>query len=90
VAGDDQSGAANWPPHQLADSLRPLTQKCLSLSAMQSEVEQRATALGMSQTVENASNYQLKTVKDATLRCATITESVTGTTYVIVRGPAAP
>lgn len=88
ISMGDQSGAANWPPHQLADSLRPLTQECLSLSAMVNEVEQRATALGMSQTVENASNYQLKTVTDETLRCASVTESVTGTTYVIVRGPA--
>jgi hypothetical protein len=87
MAMGDQSGAATWPPHKLADSLRPLTQECLSLSAMENEVVQRATALGMSQTVENASNYQLKTVKDDTMRCATVTESVTGTAYVIVRGP---
>ena len=42
----------------------------------------------MSQTVENERNYQLKAVKDDTLSCATVTESVGGTTYVIVRGPA--
>lgn len=87
-AGGDESGAATWPPHQLADSLRPLTQECLSLSAMQSEVEQRATALGMSQTVENEHNYQLRAVKDDTLSCATVTETVGGTTQIIVRGPA--
>ncbi len=85
----DQSGAATWPPHQLADSLRPLTQECLSLPAMESEVGKRATALGMSQTVENDDNYQLKAVPDDTLRCATVTESVAGTTVVIVRGPPA-
>ena len=90
MAMGDQSGAATWPPHKLADSLRPLTEECLSLPAMANEVVQRATGLGMSQTVENASNYQLKTVKDDTLRCATVTESVTGTAYVIVRGPATP
>ena len=57
---------------------------------MKSEVVERATALGMSQTVENDRNYVMRAVEDATLRCATVTESVTGTAYVIVRGPAAP
>ena len=28
-------------------------------------------------------------IEDDALRCATVTESVTGTAYVIVRGPAA-
>ena len=87
-AGGDESGAATWPPHQLADSLRPLTQQCLSLAAMQSEVEQRATALGMSQTVENDHNYRLTAVKDDTLSCATVSETGGGTTQIIVRGPA--
>lgn len=86
----NQAGPSNWPPHQLADSLRPLTQECLSLPAMKSEVVQRATSLGMSQTVENDHNYQLKAVQDDTMRCASVTESVTGTTYVVVRGPTAP
>lgn len=90
MGSGNQAGPASWPPHQLADSLRPLTTECLSLAAMQSAVVQRATALGMSQTVENDRNYRLKSVQDDTLRCATVTESVTGTTYVIVRGPGAP
>lgn len=84
----DQSDPASWPPHRLADSLRPLTQQCLSLAAMKREVVQRATALGMSPTVENDRNYVLRAVEDDTLSCATVTESVTGTAYVIVRGPA--
>jgi len=84
----DQSGPASWPPHQLADSLRPLTQQCLSLSAMASAVEQRATALGMSQTVENDRNYALSATRDDTMRCATVYETVMGTTDVVVRGPA--
>ncbi len=86
----DQSGAANWPPRRLADSLRPLTQECLSLATMKSEVEQRAAGLGMSQTVENDHNYVLNSTEDDTMRCATVTEAVTGTTYVVVRGRAAP
>jgi hypothetical protein len=88
VSGGDQSGQANWPPRRLADSLRPLTRECLSLAAMTSEVEQRATSLGMSQTAENDGNYRLEAVRDDVLRCATVTETVTGTTYVVVRGPA--
>jgi hypothetical protein len=87
-AGGDQAGPANWPPHQLADSLRPLTQECLSLSAMTSEVVQRATALGMSQTVENDHNYKLSATKDDSMSCASVYETVGGTTLVVVRGPA--
>jgi hypothetical protein len=86
----DPSGPANWPPQQLADSLRPLTQQCLSLDAMKSEVVQRATALGMTPTFESDHNYVIRAVEDNALRCATVTESVTGTAYVIVRGPASP
>jgi hypothetical protein len=88
--GGDQSGAANWPPHQLADSLRPLTQQCLSLSAMETEVVQRATALGMSQTVEGDHNYELNATKDNTISCSTVYETVEGTVDVVVRGPATP
>lgn len=91
IAGmGDQVGPTNWPPRRLADSLRPLTQECLSLAAMESEVVKRATSLGMSRTVENNRNYQLKAVRDDTMRCASVSESVTGTTYVVVRGPGAP
>ena len=86
----DQAGRPNWPPRQLAAVLRPLTQRCLSLAAMTSVVEQRAASVGMSQTVENDHNYELTGVEDQTLKCATVTESVEGTTTVVVRGPAAP
>jgi hypothetical protein len=87
MAFGDQSGPANWPPHRLADSLRPLTSECLSLAAMQSAVVQRATSLGMSQTVENDHNYQLSATRDDTMRCATVYETVGGTTFVVIRGP---
>lgn len=96
MSAGDQSGPANWPPHQLADSLRPFTSECLSLPAMQSAVEQRATSLGMSQTtslgmsqtVENDHNYVLNSTQDDTMRCATVYETVGATTDVVVRGPA--
>jgi hypothetical protein len=88
MAMGDPTGVANWPPQELADSLRPLTQQCLSLSAMQNDVVERATALGMSPSEENYRNYRLTAVPDDTLSCATVTESVAGTTAVVVRGPA--
>ncbi|MGH3008740.1 MAG: hypothetical protein ACRDLM_04960 [Gaiellaceae bacterium] len=90
MSGGDQSGPSSWPPHQLASSLRPLTQDCLSLPAMTSQVEQRATSLGMSQTVEDSHNYVLNSTRDDTMRCATVYETVGGTTDVILRGPEAP
>jgi hypothetical protein len=90
TASGDPSGAANWPPRQLANSLRPLTQECLSLPAMKRAVEQRAADAGMSKTVEDAHDYELNSTEDATMRCATVYETVGGTTDVIVRGPAAP
>ena len=90
AASGDQAGPRNWPPRQLANSLRPLTRECLTLPAMTREVEQRATALGMSQTVEDSHNYKLSAAKDDTMRCATVYETVGGTIDVIVRGPAAP
>jgi hypothetical protein len=86
----NRAGPANWPPQELANSLRPLTQECLSLAAMQSAVVQRATALGMSQTVENDHNYRLTATKDDTMRCATVYETEGGTTFVVVRGPGSP
>lgn len=90
TASGDESGPANWPPHRLADALRPLTQECLSLSAMESQVEQRAASVGMSQTVRDDRNYQLKVAQDDSLRCATVYAMVGGTTDVVVRGPARP
>lgn len=90
LAGGDQAGPANWPPRQLANILRPLTQQCLTLPALKREVEQRATALGMSQTVEDSHNYKLSSAGDDTMRCATVYETVGGTTDVTIRGPAAP
>jgi hypothetical protein len=90
MASGDQAGPANWPPRQLANSLRPLTRRCLTLSALKRAVEQRATALGMSQTVEDSRNYKLSSAGDDTMRCATVYETVGGTIDVILRGPAAP
>jgi hypothetical protein len=85
----DPTGPASWPPQRLADNLRPLTQQCLTLAAMKSDAVQRATALGMSPTFGNG-GYVLEAVEDDTLRCATVTETGGGETFLVVRGPAAP
>jgi hypothetical protein len=90
MASGDQSGSPDWPPRQLANSLRPLTQECLSMPAMRSQVEQRASRLGMSQRVQDSRNYVLDSSRDDTMRCASVRETVGGTTHVIVRGPTAP
>ena len=84
----NQEGSANWPPQQLATSLRALTKRCLSLPTMQSQAEQRATKLGMSQTATGEHNYQLNATQDNTRRCTTLYETVGGTTDLILRGPA--
>jgi hypothetical protein len=88
IAMGNQAGLANWPPREFAESLRPLTQECLSLPAMENAIEQQAASLGMSQTVENVHNYELKATEDDTMRCATVYADVAGTTDVVVRGPA--
>jgi hypothetical protein len=61
----------------LADRLRPLTQKCESLPAAESSV--RAAAAGMT--------YRLNAVRDSSLRCASVYETVGGTIFLTVRGP---
>jgi len=62
---------------KLADKLRPLTKSCVSLPAAAAAV--RAAAEGLA--------YQLDTVKDNSLRCAAIYETVGGTIFLTVRGP---
>lgn len=81
VAGLNGRGA-------LTNSLRPLTKECLSLPAMRSAVEQRATSVGMSQTAHDSRNYVLNSTEDDTMRCTTLYETVGGTIDLILRGPA--
>jgi hypothetical protein len=61
----------------LADKLRPLTRACESLPDAVASV--RAAARGLT--------YDLHAVKDSSLRCASIYETVGGTIFVTVRGP---
>jgi hypothetical protein len=62
----------------LADRLRPLAQECKSLPDAVASV--RAAAQGLT--------YDLHAVTDDSLRCAAIYETVGGTIFVTVRGPA--
>jgi hypothetical protein len=75
------SGGAETGPEtgyqKLADRLRPLTRKCESLPAATASV--RAAAKGLA--------YELNTVTDDSLRCASIYETVGGTIFLTVRGP---
>lgn len=68
----------------LADRLRPLTRSCMSLPAAVTSVRAAATSLGLS---ESARTYELNAVTDNSLRCASIYETVGGTTFLTVRGP---
>jgi hypothetical protein len=69
---------------KLAARLRPITQTCESLSAAVVSLRAAASGLGLS---ENARGYDLNTVTDNSMRCATIYETVGGTIFLDVRGP---
>jgi hypothetical protein len=81
MPSSDQRGGT---PTQLADKLRPLTQSCESLSSAVASVRAAASDLGLS---ESARGYDLNTVTDNSLRCASIYETVGGTIFLTVRGP---
>jgi hypothetical protein len=72
------------PFEKLADKLRPLTRSCRSLPAAVAAVRVAASSLGLS---ESARTYELNAVRDSSLRCASIYETVGGTIFVTVRGP---
>lgn len=78
-----------WIPGRLATSLRPLSTRCLSLPAMRSAVEARASRLGLSpEPPASATSYILSTARDDKLRCTTLYETVGGTINLVLRGPA--
>ena len=76
ISGSVPSGPTSF--QKLADRLRPLTGTCESLPAATASV--RAAAQGV--------QYELHAVEDNSLRCASIYETVGGTIFVTVRGPA--
>jgi hypothetical protein len=69
---------------KLAAKLRPITRSCESLPAAVAAVRAAASSLGLS---ESAKTYELNAVADPSLRCASIYETVGGTTFLTVRGP---
>ena len=69
---------------KLADELQPLTQSCESLPSAVASVRAAASGLGLS---ESARGYDLNTVRDNSVRCASIYETVGGTIFITVRGP---
>jgi hypothetical protein len=81
IASSDQNGGT---PTRLADKLRPLARSCESLPAAVASVRAAARGMGLS---EPAKTYELNAVRDDSLRCASIYETVGGTIFVTVRGP---
>ena len=69
---------------KLAAKLRPVTKNCESLPAAVASVRATASSLGLS---ESATGYDLNTVTDNSMRCASIYETVGGTIFLTVRGP---
>ena len=68
----------------LAGKLRPITQNCESLPSAVASVRAAASGLGLS---ESARGYDLNSITDNSMRCASIYETVGGTTFLTVRGP---
>jgi hypothetical protein len=69
---------------KLADKLRPITQSCESLPSAVASVRAAASGLGLS---ESGRGYDLNSVTDNSVRCASIYETVGGTIFITVRGP---
>ncbi len=69
---------------KLAVKLQRVTKSCESLPAAVSSVRATASSLGLS---ESARGYDLNTVTDNSMRCASIYETVGGTIFLTVRGP---
>lgn len=88
ISGPTGNPPPNWLPGRLATNLRPLTKTCLSLPAMRSFVEQRASQLGLSpEPPATRTSYVLDTSQNDKLRCTSLYETVGGTINLILRGP---
>ncbi|HEY7281722.1 MAG TPA: hypothetical protein VID47_09020 [Actinomycetota bacterium] len=70
---------------RLAAELRPVARDCEPLGATAQRVRSAAGKLGLS---EDAHQYELNEVPDASATCTTISENVGGTIFLILRGPA--
>ena len=88
ISGSLGNPPRNWLPGRLATRLRPLTKTCLTLPAMRSAVEQKASQLGLSpEPPATKTSYVLHTSQNDTLRCTSLYETVGGTVNLILRGP---
>jgi hypothetical protein len=72
------------PFEQLAAKLRSIAELCTSIDAAARQVRAAAGDLGL---FEEAHEYEVTEVPDDSLGCTTITESVGGTIFVVLRGP---
>ena len=77
---------AQAPYQRLAARLRVLSQECLPLDVMARRVRSIADDLGLS---EARKEYQLTEITEKDAPCTTIVETVGGTIFLILRGPAA-
>lgn len=74
------------PYAKLAARLRSLTRDCMPLDTMAKRVRSIADELGLS---EAANDYQLTEIVENDAQCTTVTETVGGSIFLILRGPAA-
>jgi len=78
------AGLPETTSQRLAGRLRPVARSCESLPDAVASVRAAAGDLGLS---ESARGYDLNTVTDNSMRCASIYETVGGTIFLAVRGP---
>jgi hypothetical protein len=71
---------------RLALELRSIAQDCAPLNATAQRVRSAAGELGLS---EDANEFELTEVPDASATCTTISENVGGTIFLVLRGPSA-
>lgn len=79
------TGSANAPFLQLAAKLRSIASRCQPLGPAAGQVRAAASELGLSVA---AHDYELTTVPQPTAACTVIHETVGGTIFLTLRGPA--
>lgn len=88
ISGYSDKPPRNWQPGILATRLQPLTKTCLTLPAMRSAVEQKASSLGLSpEPPATRTSYVLDSYPSHKLRCTSLYETVGGAISLIMRGP---
>jgi hypothetical protein len=77
---------AEAPYMQLAARLRSLSTECMPLDPMTERVASILDELGIS---EARSEVQLTEIREHDAPCTTVTETVGGSIFLVLRGPAA-